>query len=730
MRLIIAEKPSLGRAIAAVLPGPQRRENGLVRCGGDTVVSWCIGHLLEPAEPGHYDPQWQRWRLEKLPMFPARWQHQPRPKVEAQLKLLQHLISEASLVVHAGDPDREGQWLVDEVLQWSDCRVPVKRILINDLNPDAVRRALDLERDNAAFQTLSASAETRQRADWLFGLNLTRACTLLKRARNEQGVYSIGRVQTPVLGLVVERDNRIADFVPVPYFRILAQVQSGQESAASPFIATWQADEQYAAHLDDENRLLDETVAREIAETVSGSTGTITSARFKERSEPPPLPLSLSALQIEAARIHDMPAQEVLDIAQALYENHRLITYPRSDSRYLPEGHWAEGPGLIATIASNLPDLGQAAAGADPGRRSRAWDDAKVEAHHAIIPTRRQADIARLDQRQQKIYGLVCRFYLMQFMADAVHRDGRLECTLAGHRFLARETGVVSAGWQALELRRSDSRDKPAAAPLPRLAKGDPVRAAACEVKARRTQPPVPFTDATLLAAMTGIARFVSDPELRKTLRDTDGLGTEATRAGILETLFKREYLTREARYIRSTPRARQLIAELPSAISSPDRTAHWEATLENVRHGSVQPEVFIAGLQSEIRELIRSMIGTQHVEISANAGVDADRSQGASPQSPQCPACRSAMRMKDGPYGQFWSCQRYPDCRATRRLDDTLAETDGTRQPPVPCPFCFAPLKRRQGPKGWFWGCSQYPACRHTVPDDEGKPRLPPRTR
>lgn len=728
MRLIIAEKPSLGRAIAAVLPGPQRRENGLVRCADGTVVSWCIGHLLEPAEPASYDPQWQKWRLDMLPMFPEQWQRQPRPKVQGQLKLLKKLIAEAQLVVHAGDPDREGQLLVDEVLWWSNCRVPVRRILINDLNPEAVRRALTQEKDNREFQSLSASAEARQQADWLFGLNLTRACTLLKRGQNDRSVYSIGRVQTPLLGLVVERDNRIEGFVPVPFFRIQVQVQPGQaeDPEAATFTATWQASEQYAEHLDEENRLLSETVAQTIARAVEGSSGQVSAARFKERREPPPLPLSLSALQIEAARLFELSAQAVLDTAQSLYENHRLITYPRSDCRYLPEGHWPEAAGVIAAVASNLPELatsdaGQPTDGFDPKRRSRAWDDSKVEAHHAIIPTRRPGDMRRLDTRQRQVYSLICRYYLMQFMADALHRDGRLECRFGEHRFLARETGLLEPGWQALELRKAEpaSGERKAAAPLPRLKKGAPLLARSCAVLSRKTQPPQPFTDATLLAAMTGIARFVNDPELRKTLRETDGLGTEATRAGIIETLFKREYLVKEGRHIRSTPRGRELIAELPTVISAPDRTAHWESTLEQVRFGACQPTAFIAQLQTEIRELIGDMTG--------------QNSQPRKPQStagePQCPECRSAMRRREGPYGEFWSCRRYPDCRATRRIQDELADQDGTRQAPVPCPHCFAPLKRRQGKHGWFWGCTQYPACRQTVPDLDGKPFLSPKS-
>ena len=718
MLLYIAEKPSLGRAIAAALPGPHQKGQGWIRCGsGDTAatVSWCIGHLLEPAEPARYNPAWKKWRQEDLPMFPEKWEVMPKDSVRQQLKVLESLIRQASTIVHAGDPDREGQLLVDEVLRYFGANVPVQRILINDLNPSAVAKAVQAPRDNREFRRLSHSALARQRADWLYGINLTRFYTLSYQQQGEQGVYSVGRVQTPVLGLVVERDNTIEHFEPKPYFRIEASFTAQEEDADQrPFTARWVPDEQFQEHLDEENRLLDRGVAEQITADVEGRPGTVTEARFRDRPEPPPLPLSLSALQIEAGRLFRMGAKEVLDTAQNLYERHQLITYPRSDCRYLPEGHFAQREQVVRAIGRVAPDLAEACDRSDLGRRTAAWNDQQVDAHHAIIPTSRPSAKGQLSPAEANIYGLISRYYLMQFAADAVHREGRLTVRVAHHQFRATETAVLEPGWKTLELKKRESRNEPQKAPLPRLDKGEPVFCGETRIAERKTQPPQHFTDATLLSAMTNIARFVTDPELRKTLRETDGLGTEATRAAIIDTLFKRDYLFRDSRHIRATEKGKALIGALPESVSKPDRTAVWEATLETIRRGEGDPRAFLDTLKQEVRGFIQRPAGERPAPTADSSNAE----------QVHCPNCRAPMTERDGKFGRFFACTRYPSCRGTRPLEDD-APRDGTGEKPIPCPHCFSPLVRRKGKKGWFWGCSNFPACRQTLNDDDGKPAL-----
>ncbi|WP_203301634.1 DNA topoisomerase 3 [Marinobacter sediminum] len=722
MHLYIAEKPSLGRAIAAALPGPHQKGQGWIRCGnGETAatVSWCIGHLLEPAEPARYNPAWKKWRQDDLPMFPDKWEVMPKDSVRQQLKVLESLIRQATTIVHAGDPDREGQLLVDEVIRYVGTEAPVQRVLINDLTPAAVARAIQAPRDNREFRRLSHSALARQRADWLYGINLTRFYTLSYQRPGEQGVYSVGRVQTPVLGLVVERDNTIENFEPKPYFRIEAQFAAQEDEAdQSPFTARWLPDEQFQEHLDEENRLLDRATADQIAADVHGRPGTITESRFRDRPEAPPLPLSLSALQIEAGRLFRMGAKEVLDTAQNLYERHQLITYPRSDCRYLPEGHFGQREQVVRAISRVAPDLAEACRQADTERRTAAWNDKQVDAHHAIIPTSRPSPNGTLTAAEQKLYGLISRYYLMQFSADAVHREGKLTVRVTNHQFRATETAILVPGWKTLELKLREGRNEPSKAPLPRLDKGEPVLCGDTTIAERKTQPPQHFTDATLLSAMTNIARFVTDPNLRKTLRETDGLGTEATRAAIIDTLFKREYLYRDSRHIRATEKAKALITALPESVSKPDRTAVWEATLESIRRGEGDPREFLDTLKQEVRGFINLPQGAPKVDPASDGAEPAQDGQ------VHCPKCRAPMTERDGKFGRFFACTRYPQCRGTRPLEDAAPE-DGTGQKPIPCPHCFSPLVRRKGKKGWFWGCSNFPACRQTINDDNGKPAL-----
>ena len=721
MHLYIAEKPSLGRAIAAALPGPHQKGQGWIRCGtgeNAATVSWCIGHLLEPAEPARYNPAWKKWRQEDLPMFPDKWEVMPKDSVQQQLKVLESLIRQAKTIIHAGDPDREGQLLVDEVIRYFGASAPVQRILINDLTPAAVARAIQSPRDNREFRRLSHSALARQRADWLYGINLTRFYTLSYQRQGEQGVYSVGRVQTPVLGLVVERDNTIEHFQPKPYYRIEARFRAQEEEAdQQTFTARWQPNEQFQDYLDEENRLLNREVAEQIADSVRNRPGTITESRFRDRSEAPPLPFSLSALQIEAGRLFRMGAKDVLDTAQNLYERHQLITYPRSDCRFLPEGHYSQREQVIRAIARVAPDLEQACNGADLGRRTSAWNDKQVDAHHAIIPTSRPTPNGKLSDAEEKIYGLISRYYLMQFAPDAVHREGKLTVRVSEHEFRATETAILMPGWKTLELKLREARKEPEKAPLPRLEKGEPVFCDDSSLSERKTQPPQHFTDATLLSAMTNIARFVTDTELRKTLRETDGLGTEATRAAIIDTLFKRDYLYRDSRHIRATDKAKALISALPESVSKPDRTAVWEANLESIRRGEGDPRKFLDTLKEEIRGFLARPQGRPTVD-SESIGTTSPEAQ------PHCPKCRAPMLEREGKFGRFFACTRYPDCRGTRPLEEATPQ-DGTGQKPIPCPHCFSPLVRRKGKKGWFWGCSNFPGCRQTLDDDNGKPSV-----
>ncbi|HAB25059.1 MAG TPA: DNA topoisomerase III [Pantoea sp.] len=603
MRLFIAEKPSLGRAIADVLPQPHRRGEGFIACGDDQVVTWCVGHLLEQAQPDSYDSRYARWSLADLPIIPQKWQLQPRPSVAKQLKVIEKLLKQASEVVHAGDPDREGQLLVDEVLDYlqlpPEKRSRVQRCLINDLNPQAVQRAVSRLRENREFIPVCVSALARARADWLYGINMTRAWTLLGRNAGYDGVLSVGRVQTPVLGLVVRRDEEIENFVPKDYFEVKAHIVTPDQQR---FIASWVPSDACEPWQDEEGRLLHRALADHVVARIAGQPALVTSYNDKREGEGAPLPFSLSSLQIEAAKRYGLSAQTVLDTCQKLYETHKLITYPRSDCRYLPEEHFAGRHAVLKAIQTHAgamtpPDDFSA------DRRNRCWDDKKVDAHHAIIPTAR-ASAVRLTENEQNVYALIARQYLMQFCPDAIFRKCVIELDIAGGKFVAKARFLAEAGWRAL-LGSKERDEENDGTPLPVVAKDDELLCERGEVLSKQTQPPRPFTDATLLSAMTGIARFVQDKELKKVLRATDGLGTEATRAGIIELLFRRAFLVKNGRYINATPAGRALIHSLPELAARPDMTAQWESTLTRISEKACRYEEFMQPLVGTLTELI-----------------------------------------------------------------------------------------------------------------------------
>ncbi|MDF2784397.1 MAG: topoisomerase [Pantoea eucrina] len=603
MRLFIAEKPSLARAIAEVLPKPHRRGEGYIACGNDQVVTWCVGHLLEQAQPDSYDSRYARWNLADLPIIPEKWRLQPRPSVAKQLKAIEGLLQQASEIVHAGDPDREGQLLVDEVLDYLQLpagkRQRVQRCLINDLNPAAVERAVSRLRENREFIPLCVSALARSRADWLYGINMTRAWTLLGRNAGYDGVLSVGRVQTPVLGLVVRRDEEIEHFVPKDYFEVKAHIVTPKEER---FVASWVPSDACEPWQDEEGRVLHRPLAEHVLARIQGQPAQVTGYNDRRESETAPLPFSLSSLQIEAAKRYGLSAQSVLDCCQRLYETHKLITYPRSDSRYLPDEHYAGRHAVLKAIAVHQPDL-TPPADFNAEQKNRCWDDKKVDAHHAIIPTARAGKVT-LSDNEARIYALIARQYLMQFCPDAQFRKCVIDLEIGGGKFVAKARFLAEAGWRAL-LGNKERDEENDGTPLPVVSKGDTLLCERGELLEKQTQPPRPFTDATLLSAMTGIARFVQDKELKKVLRATDGLGTEATRAGIIELLFRRTFLVKKGRYIHSTEAGRALIHALPEMAARPDMTAQWESTLTRISEKSCRYDEFMQPLVSTLTTLI-----------------------------------------------------------------------------------------------------------------------------
>ena len=682
MRLYIAEKPSMGREIAKCLKGPVRQHDGWLETS-EGAVTWGFGHILRQKEPEEYNAQYKLWRAEDLPIVPASWQLVVAPSAARQFAVVKGLIERADEIVHAGDPDREGQLLIDEVLDFVGNKKPVKRILLNALDEKSIREANAALRDNGDFRNLKQSALARARADWLIGMNLSRAYTLAaRRAGHKKLVLPIGRVKTPTLALVVRREREIEGFKPVDYFELRAEFHH----AEGDFSAVWKPREEEPG-LDREGRLVDGEAAQAklAAFAEPPHEGCVTGASRTKKTEGQRLPFSLSSLQVLAGRKYGYEPQLVLDTAQKLYEK-KLTTYPRSDSEYLPLNQKKDASAILAHLRDgDDAALSHWAGGADAKIKSRAWNDKKVTAHHAIIPTTVRPRLAALSEAEQNIYRLIAQAYIAQFYPVHIYEQAKVTVSYKGEMFAANGRRELQAGWRALYRTlkgkggaeetpgSADGRDaapeaageddeREEAAVLPPLKKGDSVEFLRDALKKKATKPPPRFTPATLLQGMKEIHKYVLDPEAKKRLKDVYGIGTEATRAAIIDDLVKRRFLTAKGKkkLLYPTPAAYLLVDALPDELVYPDATAIWEDKLHSMAEGDGTLEEFLAGQVAFTRRLVAKAL---------DAKIERE---GEHP----CPRCRNGVLLqRQGKRGSFWGCSNYPRCRMS--CDDKDGKPD-----------------------------------------------------
>ena len=606
MRLFLCEKPSQAKDIAAVL-GASRRGDGCWT-GPNATVTWCIGHLLETAPPDAYDERYKRWVLADLPIIPDKWKMRVKPKTASQFKAVKRLLGEASELVIATDADREGEMIARELVDHCRYRGPIQRLWLSALDDASIRKALAALKPGAETFNLYHSALGRSRADWLIGMNMSRLFTLLGRQSGYQGVLPVGRVQTPTLRLVVDRDRSISDFVPVAYWAIEVHLKHDSQV----FTAQWRADPHTC---DEQDRCLNQAHARQAATAMqNASQARVVKLRTERMREVAPLPFDLGTLQEVCSKKLGLGAQETLDIAQSLYETYKVITYPRSDCGYLPQSQHAEAASILHALQQADPNLGALAAHLDPQRRSRAWNDAKVSAHHGIIPTAAAKNLERLAGKPRAVYTLIRARYLAQFLPNHEYDRTQADFDCAGQALRAVGKQIVEPGWkralpQALAPAKSDA---PAPQPLPLLREGLDCAITDVRLKDLWTQPPKPFTEGDLIKAMKNVAKLVQDPLLKQKLKDTTGIGTEATRAGIIQGLLDRGYLSKNGKALAATAPAFSLIDAVPRAIADPGTTAIWEQALDMVQSGEMSLETFVSKQAAWMSKHIERCSGLQ----------------------------------------------------------------------------------------------------------------------
>jgi len=644
MKLFLCEKPSQGNDIAKVLGATKRGEGCLSTPDGQLTVTWGIGHLVEQLNPEEYDPAFKKWAFETLPIIPGKWGLSPKKETKKQFNVVMKLIKQAKLVVIATDIDREGETIARELLDLAGFRGQIKRLWLSALDEASIRKALASLKNNEETLPLYYAGLARSRADWLIGMNFSRLYTLLAQQKGYQGKpLSVGRVQSPTLSLVVNRDREIKNFIPKQHFTLQVMLSDGKQHFATQYVIP----EQYC---DPDGLCLSAQVIqaanRQIRQLGQAKVESVETKRERQHA---PLCFALSDLQSEANRLYGLGAQRVLDIAQSLYETHKATTYPRTDCGYLPESQLAEASRVIQYVLQSDQRLQPISAVLNLNQKSRVWNDKKITAHHGIIPTMVKVDISKMSDEEMKLYDLIRRRYLAQFLPISETDKTQIILKCGQHILSARGNVLVTPGWKIL-FGKSLDEDDDAPQALPTLKQGQICQISDSEIKTLQTSPPNHFTEGTLLTAMKNAARFVTDERLKQRLRETEGLGTEATRAGTIQGLIDKGFLQKKGKSLLATEAAMMLMDSLPTMLKDPGLTALWEQALNQIAERTLSLEVFMQKQETFVRHLmaecLKQGMSLGNIEIR------------------KCPQCGAPMTKRNGKNGQFWGCSAYPTCQ------------------------------------------------------------------
>ena len=613
--LVIAEKPSVGRDLSRVLPGPFTKSEGYLE-GPEQIATWAVGHLVQLAEPDEYDERFKKWRMADLPIVPERFKLVIRDeRSKKQMNVIKRLLArdDVETVVNACDAGREGELIFAYLYEKSGSKKPVKRLWLNSMTAGAIREAFGELRPGAELASLEAAARSRSEADWIVGMNATRAATIRLRSAFD-GAVSLGRVQTPTLAILARREEEIRAFKPEPYWLVDAtfdpvsdrpRVYEGRyHDGANP-------------------RLKSAAEAAAIVAACEGQTGEITKLEKSERKERAPLLYDLTSLQRDANSRYGFSARRTLAAAQRLYEEHKALTYPRTSSRFLT-GDLVPEIKPIARLVGEQREYAQASKyvlGLDVLPLGRVVNNAKVTDHHAIIPTRAEHHpVEKMNGDDRRVYDLVVRRFLAIFHPDAVFENTRVETTVASHVFRTRGKLMLVPGWRGVygELREAErgDEDEGREQQLPRLEHGERVEVKEIGSEEKETKPPRRYTEGALLAAMETAGKLVDDEELREAMKDS-GIGTPATRAAIIERLIQVAYIERDGRALIVTDKGMNVIRLLGEhALTSPGMTGEWEHRLARIEAGQDSREAFMGDIvkftESTVGELDEKLKGVR----------------------------------------------------------------------------------------------------------------------
>ena len=765
MELIIAEKPQVAAAIAEAIGESIKKEKGYI-ITNDYYITWCIGHLLEIKLP---DEQ-KKWSFDTLPVLSDGWSFQVNERTKEQYNIVTDLLTKADTIIHAGDPDDEGQLIVDSILytngiidlQGSQTK-EVKRLLINDFNTEVIKKELSKLKDNNDYISLSLKAIARKLADMVFGYNLTRAYTLMNNALGNDNVISVGRVQTPMLALIVRRDAEVKNHVKSYYYEIRGLWK--EIDGNTGFIFTYKPKKE---EIDDTKKIVSEITAATIVQRLNDNRdkAVLTKYAQKEEIENVPLPYNLLDLQADCSKLYKMKPDKVMSVTQSLREKHKAITYNRSDCNYLHDETYTEAPEIINILEIFTDDiLSNIIDNADMSIKSRAFNSSKTTAHTAIIPTKSTVDFSAFSEDEKKVYLLIARRFAMQFLPPARYIRHNMTIQVGEDILENTHRQLVDAGWKKVLSEKENDEVVIHSLDYTILNENKKVEKIDFAFVKNETKPKKLYTIDTFLNDLKRVSIYCKDEKIKALLKDKDkdkagesgGIGTPATRSEIIKTLYERNYIKDEKNYLVSTELGRELISSLQDTITYPDMTALWHEQLKDMDSTIESVYDFVKSVTDfSINEI--NAVKTKELKFKNN--------------SVKCPVCDGFLKRIKWNGSFFWSCSNYPDCKVNFKdnngkpdiwhaqdcklcnskesVKKTYNKQGGAfwkcescnqifsngknelpefeKQKATPsdkykCLECNSPLIIREGKYGKFWACSAYPKCKTIYKDNSGEP-------